>query len=185
MTSANIKSRSFVRHYKCCKCIRTSFILLRVYTKSKLMFIVTCGTIISQIIGYKVTVRCDRHELRPAACRAFLQKCSSVVNNKAFLSATEIQPVGLNQELLSATEIQPVGLNQELLSAREIKLFGLNQELLSAREMQLFGLNQDSLSTREMQLFGLNQELISARETQLFGPNQEFLSAIEMRLFAL
>jgi len=76
------------------------------------MFIVTCGTAIAQIMGYKMTVRCDRHELMSAACRSFLQKCSSVVYNKAFLSGTEIQPVGLNQELLSAREMQLFGLNQ-------------------------------------------------------------------------
>jgi len=39
VTSVNIKALSCVRRYKRCRCIRTSFILLRLYTKSKLMFI--------------------------------------------------------------------------------------------------------------------------------------------------
>ena len=128
--------------------------ITRVY-KKQTMLIVTCGTAIAQIMGYKITVRCDGHELRPAACQSFLQKCSSVVNNKAFLSATKIQSVGLNQELLSAREMHLFVLNQKLLCAREMQLFVLNQKLLSAREMQLFVLNQTPLSAREMQLFAL------------------------------
>ena len=75
------------------------------------------------------------------ACRSFLQKCISVVDNKGFLFAAEIQPVGLNQELFSAREMQLFGLNQDLLSATEMQLFGLNQELVSARELQIFDPN--------------------------------------------
>jgi hypothetical protein len=78
-----------------CWCIRTGFILLRVVTKSKPIFIIICSTAIPQIMGYKITVSCEGQDLRPAAARSWLQECSLVAYIKALISGTGIQRGGL------------------------------------------------------------------------------------------